>query len=310
MSATIKSKNKYICKDKEELKQLIKEEGFIFKNSTIQKDEYLIDIRDIQLSKDKCIRIRTINDKDVIVSFNGIVENISPIEIKDIANIITDISQRDNIMSLLSNLGYYKFVSVNMVKEVYVKKDREYYYSIGIDTIENIGEFVDYDIYSENDDKEKLDSVFSEFEVVLNKCLGDKIEGKYRDYCAKVMYNTILKGEYVKKILVELDKILINTNICSSEDSIKDKNIILNLELIEKLEHLGIDVSIVYSNNDTELVENVKRILSKIGYIPKFINITEIKEIAVRETLIIEKQKKLDFTEIALIILNSREEKM
>ena len=74
--------------------------------------------------------------------------------------------------------------------------------------------------------------------------------------------------------------------------------------LIEKLEHLGIDVSIVYSNPSSELVENIKATLSKIGYKPKFMNIKEIKEIAVRETLIIENQKRIGFSEVGMIISN------
>ena len=36
-----------------------------------------------------------------------------------------------------------------------------------------------------------------------------------------------------------------------------------------------------------------------------FLNIKEIKEIAVKETLIIEKQKKYSFSEVALVILNN-----
>ena len=74
--------------------------------------------------------------------------------------------------------------------------------------------------------------------------------------------------------------------------------------LITVLEHLGIDVSIVYSNPSSELVENIKAALSKIGYKPKFMNIKEIKEIAVRETLIIENQKRIGFSEVGMIISN------
>lgn len=304
MSMTIKSENKYLCEDKNKLKELMKEEGFIFKNSTIQKDEYFIDVHGNILSKDSCIRIRTVNDKRLVLSFNGNIENISSLDVKEADKVFLDIAEYGNIVSFLADLGYYKYVSINLVKETYVKKEKEYYYSIGIDTIEDVGEFIDYDVYTEEDNEEKTQEVFNKFEETMRSCLGEEVKSKYRDYSAKALFNTKLKGNYVKKILVELEKIFIDLNQANLEETIKNKYTILNLELIEKLEHLGIEVSIVYSNPNTELVENIKNILAKIGYGPKFMNIKEIKEIAVRETLIIENQKKISFGEVGMIISN------
>ena len=54
------------------------------------------------------------------------------------------------------------------------------------------------------------------------------------------------------------------------------------------------------------MITTLRKILDRVGYNPKFINIKDIKEIAVKETLIIEKQKKLEFSEIALMILANR----
>ena len=84
-----------------------------------------------------------------------------------------------------------------------------------------------------------------------------------------------------------------------------NKYVISNLELIEKLEQRNLEVSIVYNNKDEELVYKIKEVLNKIGYNPKFLNIKEIKEISVKETLILEKQKKYGFSEVALVILNN-----
>ncbi|MBQ8379373.1 MAG: CYTH domain-containing protein [Clostridia bacterium] len=304
MSMTIKSENKYLCEDKNKLKELMKEEGFIFKNSTMQRDEYFVDIHGKLLSKDSCIRIRIVNDKRLVLSFNGNIENVSSLDVKEADKVFLDIAEYGNIVSFLADLGYYKYVSINVLKETYVKKEKEYYYSISIDTIEEVGEFIDYDVYTEEDNEEKTKEIFKKFEETMNSCLGEEIKLKYRDYSAQALFNTKLKGNYVKKILVELEKIFINLDQNNIEESIKNKYTILNLELIEKLEHLGIDVSIVYSNPSSELVENIKGALSKMGYSPKFMNIKEIKEIAVRETLIIENQKKISFNEVGMIISN------
>ena len=72
------------------------------------------------------------------------------------------------------------------------------------------------------------------------------------------------------------------------------------------MEQNGINIEIVHSNSDQLMITTLRKILDRVGYNPKFINIKDIKEIAVKETLIIEKQKKLEFSEIALMILANR----
>lgn len=306
MATRIKSRTKYYCKDKEKLKEFMKSEGFIFKNSALENDEYYLDTDFKLLENNTCIRLRTINNKEVVLSFDGMVENLSQIDIKDKQNVYLDVSQKDSISNFMANIGYYRYVSMNILKETYIRKDRDFYYSISIDTIENIGEFVDYDIYTENEDTNLINNAFYDFESKVESCVGEKIDIKYRDYVSRYLYNTLLKGDSLNKILVELDKIFVNINSEKLEDSIKDNISILNLELIEKLEQNGINIEIVHSNSDQLMITTLRKILDRVGYNPKFINIKDIKEIAVKETLIIEKQKKLEFSEIALMILANR----
>lgn len=311
MATRIKSKTKYFCNDKEKLKEFIKSEGFIFKNSTLENDEYFLDTNFDMIENDSCIRVRTVNNKDVILSFEGMVKNLSQIDIKDSRNVYLDISQKDNIIGFLSDMGYYKYVSMNILKETFVKKDKEYYYSISIDTIENVGEFVDFDIYTDIEDKGAINNIFYDFEKKIESCIKEHVNLKYRDYTSNYLYKNFLKGETLNRILIELDKIFVNLDAYNIEDSIKNNLTILNLELIEKIEQMGINIEIVYSNSDEILVNTLKKILNKIGYSPNFINIKEIKEIAIKETLIIEKQKKIEFSEIAfMILLNRNKNKM
>ena len=311
MATRIKSKTKYFCNDKEKLKEFIKSEGFIFKNSTLENDEYFLDTNFDMIENDSCIRVRTVNNKDVILSFEGMVKNLSQIDIKDSRNVYLDISQKDNIIGFLSDMGYYKYVSMNILKETFVKKDKEYYYSISIDTIENVGEFVDFDIYTDIEDKGAINNIFYDFEKKIESCIKEHVNLKYRDYTSNYLYKNFLKGDTLNRILIELDKIFVNLDAYNIEDSIKNNLTILNLELIEKIEQIGINIEIVYSNSDEILVNTLKKILNKIGYSPNFINIKEIKEIAIKETLIIEKQKKIEFSEIAfMILLNRNKNKM
>ena len=311
MATRIKSKTKYFCNDKEKLKEFIKSEGFIFKNSTLENDEYFLDTNFDMIENDSCIRVRTVNNKEVILSFEGMVKNLSQIDIKDSRNVYLDISQKDNIIGFLSDMGYYKYVSMNILKETFVKKDKEYYYSISIDTIENVGEFVDFDIYTDIEDKGAINNIFYDFEKKIESCIKEHVNLKYRDYTSNYLYKNFLKGDTLNRILIELDKIFVNLDAYNIEDSIKNNLTILNLELIEKIEQIGINIEIVYSNSDEILVNTLKKILNKIGYSPNFINIKEIKEIAIKETLIIEKQKKIEFSEIAfMILLNRNKNKM
>ena len=293
MATRIKSKTKYFCNDKEKLKEFIKSEGFIFKNSTLENDEYFLDTNFDMIENDSCIRVRTVNNKEVILSFEGMVKNLSQIDIKDSRNVYLDISQKDNIIGFLSDMGYYKYVSMN------------------IDTIENVGEFVDFDIYTDIEDKGVINNIFYDFEKKIESCVKEHVNLKYRDYTSNYLYKNFLKGETLNRILIELDKIFVNLDAYNIEDSIKNNLTILNLELIEKIEQIGINIEIVYSNSDEILVNTLKKILNKIGYSPNFINIKEIKEIAIKETLIIEKQKKIEFSEIAfMILLNRNKNKM
>ena len=304
MSKIIKSKSKYVCKDSDKLKEFLLKEGFIFKNSNVRIDEYYIDQNMEMLDDDSCIRIRTINNKDIELLFEGNVRGVS-IEIKDKQLVHMDVSQRDFIAKFMTDLGYYKYVSMNILRETYIKKDKEHYYSINIDTIGNIGEFIDYDIYTEANSSE-TEKKFNEFESKISECIGESLETEYRDYISNLMYNKFLKGEFLNRMLVELEKIFEYIDLNNIEKSIKENSTILNLELIEQLEQKGIQVEIVYSNLTDEQIELLKNTLDKLGYNPSFINIKDIKELAVKETYILEKQKKIEFSEAAFIVLSQR----
>ena len=304
MSKIIKSKSKYVCKDSDKLKEFLLKEGFIFKSSNVRADEYYIDQDMEMLENDSCIRIRTINNKDIELLFDGNVRGVS-LEVKDKQLVHMDVSQRDFIAKFMTDLGYYKYVSMSILRETYIKKDKEHYYSINIDTIADIGEFIDYDIYTDANSSE-TEKKFDEFESKISECIGESIDKEYRDYISKLMYNKFLKGEFLNRILVELEKIFVYIDLNNIEESIKENTTLINLELIEQLEQKGIQVEIVYSNLSDEQIEKIKNVLDKMGYNPSFINIKEIKELAVKETYILEKQKKIEFSEAAFIVLSQR----
>ena len=307
MSYNLKSEYKYVCDNKEALKRLMQEEGFIFKESTSIHDDFLIDVDENMILNNSCIRLRSKNDKELFLTFESDKEILSRLDLSIYDKVRLDISQKNEMLSLLSSLGYYKYVGVNILKEIYIKKDKDYYYTLYIDNIENVGAFIDFEIYTDNGSRADLEYRFEDFESIISSIMKDRTVIKYRDYISNYLYKKAYKGEYLKKVLVELDKIFIDINTQKTEESIRNKYTILNLELIEKLEQLGISVNIVYSHMKDEDIQKIKRAISSIGYNTHFMDIKEIKEIAVKETLIIEKQKKQDFSEFALVIIKNLE---
>ena len=307
MSYNLKSEYKYVCDNKEALKRLMQEEGFIFKESTSIHDDFLIDVDENMILNNSCIRLRSKNDKELFLTFESDKEILSRLDLGIDDKVRLDISQKNEMLSLLSSLGYYKYVGVNILKEIYIKKDKDYYYTLYIDNIENVGAFIDFEIYTDNGSRADLEYRFEGFESLIASIMKDRTLIKYRDYISNYLYKNLYKGGYLKKVLVELDKIFIDINTQKIEESIRNKYTILNLELIEKLEQLGISVNIVYSHMKDEDIQKIKRAISSIGYNTHFMDIKEIKEIAVKETLIIEKQKKQDFSEFALVIIKNIE---
>ena len=307
MSLNLKSEYKYICADKEAFKRLMQEEGFIFKENYSIHDDFLIDVDENMILNNSCIRLRSINDKELYLNFESDKEVLSRIDLKIFDKVKIDIDKKNEILSLMSSMGYYKYVSVNILKEMYIKKEREYYYTIYVNDVENVGMFIDFEIYTENDNKIELEDKFDDFSSIISSIMKYRILMKYRDYISNYFYKTLYKGENLKKVLVELDKIFIDINMQNIEDSIRNKYTILNLELIEKLEQFGIEVDVVHSHmKDTDII-NIKRVINILGYNIRFMDIKEIKEISVKETLIIEKQKKQDFSEFALVIIKNLE---
>ena len=307
MSLNLKSEYKYICADKEALKRLMQEDGFIFKESSNIHDDYLIDVNDSMILNNSCIRLRSINDKEMLLTYDSDKDVLSRVDLKIYDKVKIDISQKNEMLSLMSSLGYYKYLGVNILKEIYIKKEKEFYYTIYIDNIEDVATFVDFEIYTDSENKTEIEFRFDDFTTLISSFMKDKTLVKYRDYVSNYLYNTLYKGRNLKKVLVELDKIFIDVNMHKVEESIRNKYTILNLELIEKLEQLGITVDIIYSHINEADIAKIRSSINSIGYNVSLMDIKQIKEISVKETLIIEKQKKQDFSEFALVIIQNLE---
>ena len=296
MSEIVTTDKKLFCRDRELLKEAMRSEGFIFKNSDRRVEEYLTDI-DSYMTQEKYNFVLTRkNNKEMKLNYPvGIRDN------KVFEQLTLDLLEHKKALDLLSSLGYYKYITADILRETYIKKDKEYIYHIIIETVDGVGNFVEIEVITDSEDgKEKLE----ELKQLLIKLSLEEILESECEIIAKEIYEKNFKRIKLTKILIEVEKIVEEMDKLEIDKAVLTPKTFIHLELIKKLETAGIEVVIVSSSKSKEDIDTIREKINQLGYEIQLIDIHDIKEISVKETLIIEKQKKYDFTEVALTVLN------
>ena len=147
---------------------------------------------------------------------------------------------------MLSSLGFYSYTTVTKSRSVYTKTENNIEYNIMIDTVKNIGAFIEFEILS--DESFGIDNLTCKLNGLIDnfKSLDlEKAMFPYRDYSAKTIYDKYLKDK--KTIIIDFDNILLNKN---STEEITVENIntltsnyntIVNLELLKKIKEIQKD---------------------------------------------------------------------
>lgn len=159
---------------------------------------------------------------------------------------------------MLGSLGFYSYTTVTKSRSVYTKNEDNIEYNIMIDTVKNIGAFIEFEILS--DESFGIDNLTSKLNELIDnfKSLDlEKTMFPYRDYSAKTIYNKYLKDK--KTIIIDFDNILLNKN---STEEITAENIntltsnyntIVNLELLKKIKEIRKD------KINFELISNINK---------------------------------------------------
>ena len=138
---------------------------------------------------------------------------------------------------MLGSLGFYSYTTVTKSRSVYTKTEDNIEYNIMIDTVKNIGAFIEFEILS--DESFGIDNLTCKLNKLIDnfKSLDlEKAMFPYRDYSAKTIYDKYLKDK--KTVIIDFDNILLNKN---STKEITDENIntltsnyntIVNFELL------------------------------------------------------------------------------
>jgi len=183
MSSRIELEASYILgKNYSKIYDKIKNENFIFVSETIEEDTYYTDKEETFIQDRICLRTRKINDNFLELTYKPKVDDKIEKYGKKEINIELKVNDYNDIKYIIQELGYIEYVSFKKHRETFSKQLNGVEYNIMIDKIENVGNYIELEILTDNEENKnylatKLDEFVEKFEC-------DKLEEKrlpYRD---------------------------------------------------------------------------------------------------------------------------------
>lgn len=204
----IELEEKYICKDLEGLKNKCVSDGYEYKPLGIENDTYFTDL-DGEFIKDRtCLRIRTKNN-EAEITFKGKSKILSSAYAKVEHNVTILPKSVVEHEDIFNSLGFYKYVDVNKVREVFVKRKGSLFESIVIDDLKEIGSFVEFEIIGSLSEyghaKEKLREKLNLFIQDFRSFGLENADLPYRDYTAKFIAENMLQKSKTKAVIFDFD---------------------------------------------------------------------------------------------------------
>lgn len=213
MSKRVEIEQKFYCNNHEKLLEIINKNNLKKCSEKYESDEYFTDINSIYIKNRTCLRIRNVDNKYLELTFKGKSKELTNNYAKIENNINLDISNYDSIVGLLYSLGYFSYSVVNKNRTTYTKKVDDFEYNVMIDKIENLGDFVEFELlyYKDEKDIDYLQKELNEF-VEKFKCLNfESANLPYRDFVANKTYINVLPQNKLSAILFDLDGTLIDS---------------------------------------------------------------------------------------------------
>ena len=244
MSNRIEVEQKFFCKNIQELIKLIKIMNFKELDVVNEIDEYFTDIQSEYIKNRTCLRIRKTNNKQMEMTFKGRSINFTGCYTKTESNINIDISEYNTLKNMLFSLGFYSYCTVDKIRKEYSKLENNIEYNIMIDEIKNIGYFVEFEFFVEEENKKNLENELKNFIGLFNNIEFEEANLPYRDFIAKYHFD-VIKNKY------DLKTIYYNT-----KDNLKLKLIEqLKEKKINVLEHMdkNLDNNTLLINDDIDL---------------------------------------------------------
>ena len=183
MSNRIELEAAYILeKDYKFIYEKIKEEQFTFVSKNTEEDTYYTDKQEVFIKDRICLRTRKINEESLELTYKPKTDDKLEKYGKKEVNIELKVEDYNDIKYVIQELGYIEYVSFKKHRETYSKLIEGIEYNVMIDTIENVGSFIELEILANTEEeKEKLMPKLDEF-VERFECnkLREKMQ-PYRD---------------------------------------------------------------------------------------------------------------------------------
>ena len=328
MSKRVEIEQKFYCNKHEKLLGIIDENGFTKEAVKYEVDEYFTDIDSIYIKNRTCLRIRNINNEILELTFKGKSKEFGNAYAKVENNINLDINEYDSIVGLLYSLGYFSYSVVKKNRITYSKKIDDFEYNVLVDKIDNLGDFVEFELLYYKDDRDMsfLQNKLNDFVKIFEELHFESANLPYRDFVANKTYISILPQNKLSAILFDLDGTLINSekkffesfrNVIMSRynynityNEYEENELRQNANLIIKLKNDGIiaknvksekimrDVYLEYEKQFMELLDENEVVLN-------FELLKQLKNKGLRLALVSTSRRK--FIDILLAKLNIKD---
>lgn len=207
----VETERKYYCIQPENLIKIAENLNFKKIYEEEESDEYFTDINSNFIKNRTCLRIRKNSNDNMEITYKGKSDSLSGLYCKLENSITVNMSEYDNYINLFTSLGYYSYVEVNKKRMVYELGDKKYKYSIMIDTLYEIGGFVEFEIISDqnNSTREELNKELHKFVSKFEDLKLKEVNEPYRDIVAKYICKKTIFNKNVLNICVNLDSELL-----------------------------------------------------------------------------------------------------
>ena len=187
----VEIEEKFSCSNNvENIKEEILSKGFKFIKNIREVDEYFTDLKGEYIKNRTCLRIRIIEDNELEITYKGKSEIFSSFYAKKESNIISEVKSYNNIVELFKVFGCHTYTVVDKTREYYCREEEDVSYNILIDSISNVGEFIEFEIILSGD-CEDGEEYFSKFIEEFKGLNLEKADLPYRDFVAKYYYEKL-----------------------------------------------------------------------------------------------------------------------
>ena len=165
MANVIELESSYILKENyNDILIKIKELDFKFYEHILEEDTYYTDKEETFIKNRVCLRTRKTNNEKLELTYKPKTDNSTEKYGKKEINISLNVDDYDDVKYMINELGYIEYVSFIKDRTIYTKLIDGFIHNIMIDNIENVGNYIEFEILANTEDeKEKLKASLEKF---------------------------------------------------------------------------------------------------------------------------------------------------